>query len=166
MGGELIPHPQVSPLPWHPLQQVPILGVPPLPGGGAGRRWHPGRDRDQEGASPQGQRPHHTEHLCAGFMGEFLGQWKTRPNSSNCETLPRTLPGPWGDSAQSWGPPRWGCLLRTLPLTPAPPALPAQAGSHEEGWRPPCPHFGASTCSAPGRACPLAPAGRWTGIAA
>lgn len=45
-----------------------------------------------------GNRPHHTEHLCAGFMGEFLGQWKTRPNSSNCETLPRTLPGEGGNS--------------------------------------------------------------------
>lgn len=41
----------------------------------------------------EGDQPHHTEHLCTGFMGEFLGQWKTRPNSSNCETLPRTLPG-------------------------------------------------------------------------
>lgn len=68
---------------------------------GAGRRWHLGRDGDREGASPRGQWPHHTEHLCAGFMGEFLGQWKTRPNSSNCETLPRTLPGPNGEGGHS-----------------------------------------------------------------
>lgn len=46
----------------------------------------------------EGDRPHHTEHLCTGFMGEFLGQWKTRPNSSNCETLPKTLPGKGGTS--------------------------------------------------------------------
>lgn len=34
---------------------------------------------------------HHTEHLWTGFMGESLGQWKARPNSSNWETLPSTL---------------------------------------------------------------------------
>lgn len=34
---------------------------------------------------------HHTEHLWAGFMGESLGQWKARPNSSNWDTLPSTL---------------------------------------------------------------------------
>lgn len=34
---------------------------------------------------------HHTEHLWTGFMGESLGQWKARPNSSNWDTLPRTL---------------------------------------------------------------------------
>lgn len=34
---------------------------------------------------------HHTEHFWTGFMGESLGQWKARPNSSNWDTLPRTL---------------------------------------------------------------------------
>lgn len=38
-----------------------------------------------------GSRAHHTEHLWAGFMGESLGQWKARPNSSNWDTLPSTL---------------------------------------------------------------------------
>jgi hypothetical protein len=38
-----------------------------------------------------GGQAHHTEHLWAGFMGESLGQWKARPNSSNWDTLPSTL---------------------------------------------------------------------------
>lgn len=38
-----------------------------------------------------GCQAHHTEHLWAGFMGESLGQWKARPNSSNWDTLPSTL---------------------------------------------------------------------------
>ena len=60
---------------------------------------HTGRDGDRGECQPARVGwPHHTEHLCAGFMGEFLGQWKTRPNSSNCETLPRTLPGEGGSS--------------------------------------------------------------------
>lgn len=40
-----------------------------------------------------GQRGHHTEHLSTGFIGELFGQWKTRANSSNWETLPITLQG-------------------------------------------------------------------------
>lgn len=44
---------------------------------------------------------HHTEHLWAGFMGESLGQWKARPNSSNWDTLPRTLG--WGERPQQCG---------------------------------------------------------------
>lgn len=42
------------------------------------------------GVGADGQ-AHHTEHLWAGFMGESLGQWKARPNSSNWDTLPSTL---------------------------------------------------------------------------
>lgn len=34
---------------------------------------------------------HHTEHFSTGFMGEPFGQWKTRENSSNWDTLPITL---------------------------------------------------------------------------
>lgn len=39
------------------------------------------------------QRGHHTEHFSTGFIGELFGQWKTRANSSNWETLPMTLQG-------------------------------------------------------------------------
>lgn len=46
-------------------------------------------------------RAHHTEHLWTGFMGESLGQWKARPNSSNWDTLPRTLA--WGRDPSSGG---------------------------------------------------------------
>lgn len=52
----------------------------------AGQRGRAGRQTDGQA--------HHTEHLWAGFMGESLGQWKARPNSSNWDTLPRTLG--WG----------------------------------------------------------------------
>lgn len=38
-------------------------------------------------------RRHHTEHLSTGFMGEPFGQWNTRENSSNWDTLPITLQG-------------------------------------------------------------------------
>lgn len=60
---------------------------------GMGTECHLGRVGMECPSLLEGDQPHHTEHLCTGFMGEFLGQWKTRPNSSNCETLPRTLPG-------------------------------------------------------------------------
>lgn len=44
-------------------------------------------DRDSEMPMTR----HHTEHFSAGFMGEPFGQWKTRENSSNWDTLPITL---------------------------------------------------------------------------
>lgn len=43
--------------------------------------------------STRGSKGHHTEHLSTGFIGEPFGQWKTRANSSNWETLPITLQG-------------------------------------------------------------------------
>lgn len=52
----------------------------------AGQWGRAGRQADSQA--------HHTEHLWTGFMGESLGQWKARPNSSNWDTLPRTLG--WG----------------------------------------------------------------------
>lgn len=147
------------------------------------------------GASlPGWDQAHHTEHLCAGFMGEFLGQWKTRPNSSNCETLPRTLPGEGSNSDPGTPcPPRLPhCHAPHLGhlLTPAAPHPPPQgcpprafwchAGAPRtlrgtagtagcgEGWHLLClPISGLTdTCSAPGHVCPSAPGGRWTGIAA
>lgn len=61
---------------------------PCLPGGWRAAiragRW------GRSGRRASGQ-AHHTEHLWAGFMGESLGQWKARPNSSNWDTLPSTL---------------------------------------------------------------------------
>lgn len=63
----------------------------------------------------RGDWSHHTEHLCTGFMGEFLGQWKTRPNSSNCETLPRTLPGERNNSELSTS-----CPTSATPMHPTP----------------------------------------------
>ena len=52
--------------------------------------WREAVRAGREGAQVGGQ-AHHTEHLWAGFMGESLGQWKARPNSSNWDTLPSTL---------------------------------------------------------------------------
>ena len=64
-----------------------------------------------------GSRAHHTEHLWAGFMGESLGQWKARPNSSNWDTLPSTL-GQGRDPQSVWHrPPYPSC---PFPPRPAP----------------------------------------------
>lgn len=38
-----------------------------------------------------GVKGHQTAHLLMGCMGDPLGQWNTRPNSSNWDTLPITL---------------------------------------------------------------------------
>lgn len=46
------------------------------------------------------RRGHHTEHFSAGLIGEPLGQWNTRANSSNWDTLPITLQG-GGDTQTS-----------------------------------------------------------------
>lgn len=64
----------------------------------AGQWGRAGRQADSQA--------HHTEHLWTGFMGESLGQWKARPNSSNWDTLPRTLG--WGERPQQ-------CELLQLP---------------------------------------------------
>ena len=60
-------------------------GSMPAPAAG-GRRFVQGGRGAQVGSQA-----HHTEHLWAGFMGESLGQWKARPNSSNWDTLPNHL---------------------------------------------------------------------------
>lgn len=110
----------------------------------------------ERGAMVGGQ-AHHTEHLWAGFMGESLGQWKARPNSSNWDTLPNTL----GRDPQSVGPRGHqtpAVLSHPTRTTPSPPP------QHKEGMRPR--QAGGRTCSALVRACRSAPAGRWTATAA
>lgn len=117
----------------------------------------------------KGDQPHHTEHLCTGFMGEFLGQWKTRPNSSNCETLPRTLAEEERTSELGTPCPLRCCLTpltahaqpsRTPPLPqgyhPECAGTSSPKGAHPtlhstdicgQGWQPPCPqppHFGST----------------------
>lgn len=137
-----MPTPSVSAVP-PSLQQLPLFGglTPVSPRGapfawhvgrggrwrsGAGTGWYSGKDGNG-GCQPAGGGcqcwPHHTEHLCTGFMGEFLGQWKTRPNSSNCETLPRTLPGE--GTTQGWAPP-----FPSLPAAMHPLRAPAHASSN------------------------------------
>lgn len=96
---------------------------------------------------------HHTEHLWAGFMGESLGQWKARPNSSNWDTLPRTLQ--WEERPAK-------CGSQHTPAVPSHPhMLPPR---FREGVRPR--QASGHTCSAQVRACRSALAGRWTATAA
>lgn len=135
MGRRQLPNPSVPLLP-PPLWQVPASGVTscdtrgcPLYLENRKGRWEAGEWAQgvaQAGVGMEGprlleeDRPHHTEHLCTGFMGEFLGQWKTRPNSSNCETLPRTLQGEGGTSELGTPCPHSGHMLTPAAPTPSP----------------------------------------------
>lgn len=80
-----------------------------------------------EGVRADGQ-AHHTEHLWAGFMGESLGQWKARPNSSNWDTLPSTLGEAGGETQQVWVP------TATTPQLPLP--IPTCSHPRHKGMRP------------------------------
>lgn len=86
-------------------------------------------------------------------MGESLGQWKARPNSSNWDTLPSTLGGGETHKCGSQHPPPH------CPFPPAPAPIP-DTGSGVAQAAPV-----GRTCSAQGRACQSAPAGRWTATA-
>lgn len=92
--------------------------------------WREAVRAGREGAQVGGQ-AHHTEHLWAGFMGESLGQWKARPNSSNWDTLPSTLErdpqrvGPRGHQTPA---------VLSHPTTSPPPRPPPHR--HKEGMSP------------------------------